>query len=302
MKVKFKEKTYETYFQSEVSRLTTISFAPDQVDESLLGFDGAFFVPFIGMPGLIPYVRAARWRRFVGLPASAIDRFGQELNDRLPQFNLNLFVQYKRPERMTRSSSSEWQSWNAPYYRYATEYHQQKLLEKITAASNGRAAVVYASPAFWTNAELFAHAEAGTIVTNSNIADIALLTGHHRFSYCSAGHFGMGHSEPESIESLPFETIIRRGVNNETLPFTQQLKDLEQIIKTVLKGDRGSERLWQSARNAIRDGRSIDGSLPEGGWLGAIYSIVAFAHAFDVRVTALGLGSKIKRAENPQLT
>ena len=290
MWVKFKEKTYETYFQSEISRLTNVSFAPDQTDEGLLGFDGAFFIPFIEMAGLFPYVRAARWRHFIGMSASEIDSFGAELNDRLPPFNLNLFVQYKRPEHMARSNAAEWSSWGAAYYRYSTDDRQQHLLEKIAAAAHGRAAVVYASPAFWSNADLFSHAGGGTIVANSNIADVAHLTGHHRFSYREAGHHGIGHSEPEPIESEPFDAIIRRGVEQDALPFTRQIKALDALIREALDGDRSSQRLWQAARQAITGGDVADAyPRARGSWLDAIQTVIAFGQAFDVRITALGI-------------
>jgi hypothetical protein len=289
MKVKFKEKTYETFFQSEVARLTNVSFAPDQTDEGLLGFDGSFFVPYSRMPGLFPYVRLSRSSHFIGMPASEIDSFGEELNDRLPPFNLNLFVQYKRPDYMMRSNSAEWSSWSASYYRFSIEDHQQKLLEKIAAASHGRAAVVYASPAFWTNGDLFAHAKAGKIVEHSNIADVALLSGHHRFSYGAAGHFGVGHSEPENIQSEPIESFFQRGLESEALQFTAHMKNLEKVIRSALEGDRGRQRLWQTARDIVSGGVTDRASRTRGTWLGAVHSVIAFGLAFDVRVTAIGV-------------
>lgn len=295
MWVKFKEKTYETYFQTEIGRLTDVSFAPDQTDEGLLGFDGAFFIPFIGMVGLFPYVRAARWRRFIGMSASEIDSLGDELNDRLPPFNLNLFVQYKRPERMARSNAAEWPCWEAAYYRYSNDERQQLLLEKIATAAHGRATVVYASPAFWSNNDLFSHARGGTIVANSNIADVANLTGHHRFSYREAGHHGIGHSEPAPIESQPIKSIIRRGVEQDALPFTRQMKELDTLIRLTLDGDRGSYRLWRAAREAIIGGAIADAyPRARGSWLDAIYSVIAFGQAFDVRVMALGVDTVSK--------
>ena len=298
MWVKFKEKTYESYFQTELGRLTNVSFAPDQTDEGLLGFDGAFFIPFIGMTGVFPYVRAGRWRRFVGMSASEIDRFGDELNDRLPPFNLNLFVQYKRPERMARSNAAEWPSWGAAYYRYTTDHRQQHLLEKIANVAHGRAAVVYASPAFWSNSDLFAHARDGTIVAHSNIADVANLTGHHRFSYREAGHHGIGHSEPQPLESAPFDAIIRRGIEQDALPFTRQMKALDASLREALDGERGSYRLWQAARRAVLGGEIADASpRARGTWLDAIYSVIAFGQAFDVRITALGVDTVPKAVE-----
>lgn len=238
MWAEFKEKPFETYFLAELSRLTNILYSPDQTDEGILGFDGAFFLPLPEWSDFFPYMRFRRWRHLVGIPASAIDDFGQALNDRLPPFNLNLFVQYKRPERLSRSNAAEWPSWNTPYFRYTVEEKQQQLLEKIAAAAAGRAAVVYAAAAFHKSAELFAHAEAGTVVASSNIASAELLTGHQRFSFVSPGHFGTGHSEPRNVESPSLDTIIRAADENEPLPFTRQMKAAAEIIGRALEDDR----------------------------------------------------------------
>jgi hypothetical protein len=298
MKVKFKEKTYESYFQTELGRRTNVSFAPDQTDEGLLGFDGAFHLPFGFLPDIFPYVRARRWRHFVGFSASDIDSFGAELNDRLPPFNLNLFAQYKRPEHMERSNATEWSSWGAPYYRYTTEDHQQRLLEKVAEAALGRAAVVYASPAFWSSADLFTYGRDGGIVAHSNIADVARLSGHHRFSYVSAGYHGVGHSEPEPVQSEPFDVILRRGLEQEAMPFTRQIKGLDEMIRTVLKDDRPSYDLWQRARAAVIGGDLADAyPRARGSWIDAIFSVIAFGQAFDMRITALGVDAGEKTDE-----
>jgi hypothetical protein len=208
MKAKFSEKTYESYFQTELGRLTKVSFAPGQNDEGVLGFDGAFLLPIALLPDILPYMRGRRWRRFIGFSASDIADFGAELDERLPPFNLNLFAQYKRPEYLARSNATEWSSWSGPYYRYTSDERQQRLLERVALAAHGRAAVVYASPAFWSATDIFTLARDGGIIANSNIADVARLTGHHRFSYVEPGHLGIGHSDPEPVESTPFEAIL----------------------------------------------------------------------------------------------
>lgn len=288
MKVKFKEKTYETFFQSELARLTNHSFAPDQTDEGLLGFDGSFYISYLKHPDLFPYVRRRRRYRLAGMPASAIDEFGEELNSRLPPFNLNMFIQYKRPEYMSRSNSAEWPSWSKAYYRFDIEDHQQKLLQKIADVANGRAAVTYASPAFSENKELFDHAVDGTIIENSNISDVALMRGHHRFSYCNAGHHGIGHSDPERLESEPLASIFARSIDNDSMPFTRHVKDLDRIIRASLEGDQSGFALWEAVRASLREISDGDMVVPrDGSWLDAVDSMIAFGLAFDVRVTAM---------------
>lgn len=288
MWVQFKEKTYETYFQTELGRLTNVSFAPDQSDEGTLGFDGAFFLEMAILARHFP-IMPRHLPLLAGMTVSDIDSFGRRLNDRLPPFKLNLFVQYKRPEWLSRSNAAEWPSWNEPYFRYSADKKQQGLLEKIAASAHGRAAVVYAAPAFWKATELFQLAQDGLIVERSNIAEVAQLSGHSRFSYKSAGNAGIGHSDPEPVESEPFEAILRRGEELEPLPFTRHLKMLDELIRNSLEKEPDSLALWESARDAILGGPAVDTvSRTRGTWIDAIVSMIAFSQAFDTRISALG--------------
>ena len=289
MWAEFKEKTCETYFLAEVARLTNILYSPDQTDEGSLGFDGSFFLPLPAWRMVFPYLRFRRWRRLVGISASEIDDFGKELNSHLPHFRLNLFVQYKRPEWMRRSNSAEWSSWSAPYFRYTIESKQQRLLENIVEAATGRAAVVYAAAAFRLNSELFKHAEAETVLPNSNISSVEMLTGHERFTYLGPGSYGIAHSEPEAIESPSLNTVLARMEENEGLPFTQHLKVTAQLIETALDDDREARDLFDASRRAMLGG-AFSEAYPRGRgtWIEAIVSILAFTQAFDVRVAAVG--------------
>jgi hypothetical protein len=218
---------------------------------------------------------------------SEIDDFGAALDARLPPFNLNLFVQYKRPEWLQRSNASEWASWNTSYYRYTIEPKQQGLLEKIIAAAAGRAAVVYAAPAFWESSELFDLARSGGIVANSNVASAAMLTGHQRLTYRAPGSFGIAHSEPENVEGPSLDTILRGSVDNERLPFTKHMKAAAGLIEGVLDGD--DRQLWQAAREAILGGEFGEAyPRARGSWIDAVVSMAAFVQALDIRVSAVG--------------
>ena len=289
MWAEFKEKTYETYFLAEVARLTNILYSPDQTDEGALGIDGSFFLSLPARRWVFPYRRFRHWRRLTGISASEIADFGAELNGRLPMFRLNLFVQYKRPEWMHRSNATEWSSWHAPYFRYTIEAKQQGLLENIVETGAGRAAVVYAAAAFRLSSELFSHAEAGTVVLNSNISSVEMLNGHNRFTYIEPGSTGIAHSEPDAIESPSLDTILARMKDNESLPFTKHMKLTAQSIESVLGDDREARDLWEASRRAILGGDFVE-AYPRGRdtWIEAIVSIAAFAQAFNVRVSAVG--------------
>lgn len=290
MWVEFKEKPFETYYLAEMARLTSVLFSPDQSDEGILGFDGAFYLPLPEYRAFFPHVRARRWRHLLGMSASQIDEFGRELNSRLPPFNLNLFVQYKRPEWLQHRNATEWPSWSTSYFRYAIDPKQQGLLEKIMSAAAGRAAVVYAAPAFRQSTELFNFARAGGVIDHSNIASAGMLTGHQRFTYTAPGSFGIAHSEPENIEGPSLDTVLRSGADNERLPFTRHVKAAADIIERGLEEGSGYYELWQSAREAILGGEFGD-AYPRalGSWIDAVISMTAFAQVFDIRVAAIGM-------------
>lgn len=291
MWAEFKEKPFETYFLAEMARLTNVLFSPDQTDEGILGFDGAFFLPLPEYRAFSPYVRVRRWRHFLGMSASEIDEFGHALDARLPPFNLNLFVQYKRPEWLQRSNATEWPSWSMSYFRFTIDAKQQGLLEKILSAAAGRAAVVYAAPAFWESSELFSLARSGGIIDRSNIASAGMLTGHQRFTYTAPGSFGIAHSEPENIEGPSLETVLRSGADNERLPFTKHVKATAGLIERGLEEGSGDYQVWQSARKAILGGEFGDAyPRARGSWIDAVVSMAAFAQAFDIRVAAIGTG------------
>lgn len=285
MKAQFSEKTYENYFQIELGRRTRYSFAPGQTDEAYVGFDGAFHLSMRVLTGII----GPGWPRLAGMPLGLINDIGAKLDDRLPGFRLNLIIQYKRPHYLSRSNASEWSSWKRAYFRYETEPRQQSALEKVAAATAGRAAVVYASAAFWENSELFARAPARTIVAASNIAEVTRLTGHHRYSYQGAGHSGVGHSAPEPIDSESFDTILRRGEKLEPLPFTRQLKQIDAALREAVGDDPGSRTLFEAARTAVAGPFAVGlADDRAGSWVDSVISVIAFSQAFEVRITLTG--------------
>lgn len=289
MWAEFKEKTYETAFVGELRQLTNAIYAPDQCDEYFLGFDAAAFVPWKLLPPFLPYVRFRRWSHLVGISATNIDEFGQELNRRLPPFRLNLFLQFKRPEHMVRQSAAEWSLWNRSYFRYWIEERQQRLLDKIVTRGADRAAVVYAVPAFDKSDELFAHQLKNAIIENSNVLSAALLNGHSKCTFIEAGNFGIGHSEPMEIQSPSLQELISEKEGLVAAPFTRHLKDTADLIKALLEDDSAGQKTLELARRAALGGDMRE-VLPRasGTWLDAILTIVAFSSAFGVRVCAIG--------------
>ena len=249
MKTEFKEKTFEKYFSCEIARLTNITFSPDQCDEHFLGFDDAFLLPFPLLVGLAPYVRRSRWARRTGITLDILDDLLPELIERMPPFRFNLFVQYKRPEYLKTRGAKEWAAWHSPYYRIDITPHQQTLLENIDALSVGRAAVVYAAPAFWSSTDLWTHVESQKVIENSNIASCGLLAGHHCYTYAARGHGGHAHSEPVQVSSRPLDEIISAGLEaNEPIDAKEHIIKMAKIVEEAIGMDDLSGQLFRLAR------------------------------------------------------
>lgn len=283
METEFKEKTYEKYFSNEVARLTRITFSPDQCDEEFLGFDDAFGLPHFVLRRLVPFMRRRRWPLMTGIGVADLDHIAEELGRRMPPFRFNLFVQYKRPVFLTSKGAGEWKEWRRPYYRYGTTPHQQDSLEKIEAQSHGRAAAVYASPAFWRACDLWDRVQAETVIDGSNVASAGRLRGHEHYSYDTAGFQGKGHSETRSIESPRFRDVIERGLDGEQLSFDTHIKQAAKLILEAVRSGDGSAPLFDRARAAL----GIE-ALEEGSFVGALATIVAFSDAFEVSYMAMG--------------
>lgn len=280
----FEEKTYENFFGSEVVRLVRDHFSPGQIDESTLGFDGSFFIPFfcrnIHFSRLFP-----RWLgRFPGIILSDLDYITDVIDRDLPQHRLNLFVQYKRPEYVLGHRAAEWNCWQRPYFRYALTDHQQKALERLEQESNGRAAVVYASPAFWKSSELYERARFRRVVADSNIAQVSAMTGHSKFTYTNSGAAGIAHSEPEQVNGLSLQEILNRGLKNEKLPLTAHIIATSKAIQSVFENDDIGMQLLESAKAAELYNSGLDEESLSEQFVKALATIAAFTNVTNVQL------------------
>lgn len=221
MRAKFEEKTYENYFNAELSRLTDIYFPLGQVQEGSLGFDSSALSP-----------NRRLWRRlghpfwffppFAGLElreiADEMEHFlGVTLNN-IPRMKANLLFQYKKPEYITIALGSEWTHWNEPYYRYDIYQEQQTLLMHIEQQFGSRIFIVYASPALHDVNDLVSAHLNRQIINVSNFRKAAELNGHHRNTYTQAGRHSIACSEPEKFENFDLirtlEDIDQENIND----------------------------------------------------------------------------------------
>lgn len=282
-KTEFKEKSYEKWFGHELAQHTNVTFSPDQCDEAFFGFDEAFFLPIPMMRRLLPYRRLRRWQRLIGVSNDEFEKIVGKVSEVLPDFSFNLFVQYKRPEYLTTRGAKQWSSWGKAYYRYDVTPHQQEALEAVENLSGGRAATVYASPAFRKMTAATQHVKNREIVTNSNIASAGKLKGHGCYTYVSAGHMGKGHSEEEDIESTSIESLLLGMEGLEGLPLNHHLKLAAKLILTALSENERGKLTFEEMKSAI----SGD-NLPEGSIIDAMATIEAFSDSFGVSYYALG--------------
>lgn len=220
MRPEFEEKTYEQYLTFELLGNRRLFFPPGQCLEGVLGFDVALHT-----------TNRSFWRNFplskpwwyFGLfnypPGITLSRgWWQELEAEIedfPKFKFNCFIQAKRPDYMTFSTSAEYSSWNTPYFRYDTFFSQQKALESLAQKTTGKSIVTYACPAFHKHRELYGFQKGGLLVQKSNFCEVIKLNSHNRYSFANPGNKGIAHSDPEPVESMPFEQSLNELGNQE---------------------------------------------------------------------------------------
>lgn len=205
MKASFEEKSYESYFNTELASLTDIYFPLGQVQEGSLGFDASamtrnrrlwralghpfWFFPHFGGVSLLEI--AEDMEHFLGVAL-----------DNMPDMKANLLFQYKRPEFITKSSGAEWNHWNQPYYRYDIFREQHDLLMRIDASFGLQDFIVYAAPALINVNELVDAYIKRQIINLSNFRKASELSGHHRNTYTREGRYSICCSEPERSENF----------------------------------------------------------------------------------------------------
>ena len=195
----FEEKSFEAPLNAQLLAGSTHLYAPGQVLESAIGFDSAMWSNNVGF-----------WRLWGGVSGPPGGSFlnaawwGPTANllPPLPNYSLNLFLQYKRPALLERSNASEWAQWGQPYFRYGITPHQQAALEKCAQGLGQNGLVVYASPSFWTLDDLFRHTVQGALVAATNFVEASALNGHGVYTYVASGTYGMAFSVPAKIPVL----------------------------------------------------------------------------------------------------
>lgn len=212
MKANFEEKSYEQFFNAELSSKSSVYFPLGQVQEGFLGFDATVMSrnrrlwrllghPFWFFPD------------FIGLDlreiADEMERFLSIHINELPRMKTNLLFQYKRPQYIMSVLGSEWVHWNTPYYRYNLYSQQHRLLSHISNTFGSHVLVLYAAPAIHDVNQLVRVHQQNKIIENSNFKRAIDLNGHSRNTYQNAGTHSIACSEPSRIENIDLINLLQ---------------------------------------------------------------------------------------------
>jgi hypothetical protein len=239
----FEEDAFQQAVDIAISKITNVFTTPGRVSESILGYDAAFFInqsAHMLLLRKIAYRRSARYLRLNGVDIT--DDFFDDLSKLTknpPKFKLNLFIQYKVPEKLVGNRAAQWSEWGGDYYRFSIREKQLKILCDLHARAAGRAIVCYASPAFNTSDTLEQFIEAGTIIENSNFVSPDYLSGHHFYTYQTALGIGLAHSEVSEVSPIDLKREISDSISQkEGKTIFEAITDVSEII---LKTEWGSQ-------------------------------------------------------------
>ncbi|HDY7869352.1 TPA: hypothetical protein RQK36_004491 [Vibrio vulnificus] len=234
MKPQFEEKTYESYFNSELDKKASIYFPFGQCQEGYLGVDSSayvdlvFFSRVLGFP-LNPALLNGRNMLDI---ADDMERILKVSIRNMPNIKVNLLLQYKRSDYITSSKGKEWNYWKESYYRYDIYRTQQKLLDELSKSIANQALILYVAPAIFKIDDLIDKKINEKIIENSNFALASKLSTHHRNTYTKSGCYSIACSEPERIEKFNLLSTLERmevvnGDNSELIKqFAEEIKNV----------------------------------------------------------------------------
>ena len=209
IEAEFEEKEYEFPLYFQLAHGTKRVWPPGQVFEGYLGVDAALMVNTKKIWQKLGYKVPLRG---VILNDMRLGYIWKRRKKRLlPKFNLNLFIQAKRPQQMRRRSSAMVNNGlKSPCYRFEIRPHQQKALERLHQKLRNRGLVIYACPVSTELEWLYDHIENGTLIDNSTFPKAIDLNGHKVWAFDRPGAYGLCCSEPEKIEGTGLVDSINR--------------------------------------------------------------------------------------------
>lgn len=235
----FEESEYRGPLFNQLEKGSHLLWEPGQVFENKIGIDRAshclneylwqlhsFTSPLSGV--------ILRHRRFPYIWNK------QKPKKIMPDFKLNLFIQAKRTNYSSQSNSELLPEINGKYWYFEITPHQQTALENLSIELGNEALVIYASPVFHKQQELYNHTVNQTIVENSTFPQVNKLQNHSKWYYDSAGMDGMANPDFEYIEGGNLFEILTKsrkeiGEFNDIKRFENLIKLSDSILRVVEK-------------------------------------------------------------------
>lgn len=233
MKIEFEEKDFEAPLYSELRFGSHRIATPGQVFEGKYGIDAALEAEHPLFWNLFGYYEVPTGVILNDLRWGFVWRkLGKKR--RLPTFSVNVLVQAKRPEVLSRATLLlKSYGFKSKYWRFEVTKHQHEILGKVAKRLKRRALVVYASPAFDTLEDLYDFTEAQTVVKNSSFVKVEAMIDHEKWNYHCPGTLGVAHSDPELIEDPPFYSMLEL-LREESGQFESHSDNLRFLHESVL--------------------------------------------------------------------
>ena len=287
MFIEFKEKTFESYFVSELSRKSNTFYCPDQADERHLGFDAMFNIPYWRYYFSLRSLDIGVWSK--AITPDEVEAMGKHFNRVYPDIKANLFFQFKRPEFLTTKNAKEWEYWNEDYFRFSLYEHQHNILIELSHCVSKKARVLYAAPRLRKTKELINSAKRKEIIQKTQVVEARKLSGHKKCTYSSTSKTALGHSEPEKINPFFVADFLQETASLDGENFTQALKRISSEIKEAFADNQDAKHILNSARFLETD--ELADAMPQefrDSWLDHLTTIKAFSRAFGITTCLLG--------------
>lgn len=233
MLAQYEEKTFESYFNSELDQKSSIYFPFGQVQEGGIGADCAAMSRDTYLWNIF------NSELYYGKDLDEISRFMNECIENkikhIPSITVNILFQYKRPEFITTANGKEWHHWKKNYFRYSIYKEQQSLLEKIYNEFGKDVLILYASPAIYDRNDLVSAKIGKKIIESTNFCRADHLKGHNHNTYTKAGNICYACSEPEEIPSFNLIENLQEFKTQDSKPITIISKFTSELRSIVEK-------------------------------------------------------------------
>ena len=172
----------------------------------------------------------------------------------LPDFSLNLFIQAKRAEYSSQAKISLKPHINNAYWHFEITPHQQIALEHLETELGNDALVIYASPAFHMQQDLYDHTSNRTVIENSTFPKASTLRGHTKWYYDKPGMTGVANPDFEFLEGGQLYNnieILRK--NKGQIIKENKIENLHKVANASLKVVEGQSKDFRASQFAYNN-------------------------------------------------